>query len=134
MLPIPAFSGEVDLVESTEWRTRDEYAGQGMMTATIAMLNTQILSDRRVSGRKPLIYAECNFQSRSDRAGSGAGFEIPSREFAKQIIVQNVHVGDGYPSEEGKLGDFTYMYLPVGSIDQSYDPIQSDAMLSYLKT
>jgi len=129
-LSIPGSEGDLHLVENTEWRTRDEYAGRGLMTATLAMLNSRILSDFRHGGNGlPLIYAECNFQSRSDRAGAGAGLIVPSRERAPQIIVQNVLVNDGQDVPEGSLRDFTFMYMPRDVIESFYDPVQVDTML-----
>ncbi len=129
-LSIPGRDRDLHLVENTEWRTRDEYAGRGLMTSTLAMLNGRILSDFRRGGNGlPLIYAECNFQSRSDRAGGGAGFVIPDRQSAPQIIVQNVLVNDGQDVPEGSLRDFTFMYLPREVIESYYDPVQVDTML-----
>lgn len=137
-LPIPSAESRLDLVESTEWRTRDEYAGNGLITATVAALNAQILSDLQDNPNGlPLIYAECNFQSRSDRAGHGAGFRIPERTegySAPQILVQNVMVRDGQPVPEGRLRDFTFMYLPVESIQKHYNPTQVNSITQMIKT
>jgi hypothetical protein len=143
-LPIPAAEGRLNLVESTEWRTRDEYAGNGLMTATLAALNAQILSDFPDNHKDnhnnhhglPLIYAECNFQSRSDRAGHGAGFRIPERTVGysiPQILTQNVLVRDGQPVEEGRLRDFTFMYLPVEVIQNQYSPMQLSSITQIIK-
>ncbi|MBI3443370.1 GNAT family N-acetyltransferase [Candidatus Woesebacteria bacterium] len=136
-LSIPSANGTLDLVESTEWRTRDEHAGNGLMTATLGALNAQILSDLRDNpNRLPLIYAECNFQSRSDRAGHGAGFRIPeiiNGYAAPQILAQNVLVRDGQPVEEGKLRDFTFMYLPVEAIQKHYNPLQVNSITQMIK-
>lgn len=137
-LQIPASNGGLDLVESTEWRTRDNYAGNGLMTATLVALNAQILTDLQSNPNGlPLIYAECNFQSRSDRAGHGAGFHIPDRTNegypAPQILVQNVLVRDGQPVEEGKLRDFTFMYLPVEVIQTQYNPMQTKAIMQAVR-
>jgi hypothetical protein len=135
-LTIP-ISGQrsLDLVESTEWRTRDEYTGQSLMTANVAMLNAQILSDLQLSPNgTPLIFAECNFQSRSDRAGFGAGLRVPQRKNARpapQIIVQNVLVNDHQDVSEGKLRDFTAMYLPMVQIQGGYQPHQIEEMLQH---
>ncbi|MBU1000053.1 hypothetical protein KKE78_01475 [Patescibacteria group bacterium] len=130
LLSIPAAYGQLDLVESTEWRTRDGYTGNGFMTATVAVLNAQILSDlqRRRNNISPLIYAECNFQSRSDRVGHGAGFCIPERTNAPQILVQNALVRDGQLVEEGKLRDFTFMYLSIEAMHEHYDFMQTEAI------
>lgn len=128
-LTIPSAQGEVTLVESTEWRTRDEYSGQGLMTGTLSMLNAQVLSDLQTESNLPIIYAECNFQSRSDRAGHGAGFVIPGRELAPQIIKQNVRVGDGYTVPQTDLRDFTYMHLSAENIRNNYGRLSRDVML-----
>lgn len=135
-LTIPSAQGKLlDLVESTEWRTRDKYTGNGLMTATLAVLNAQILSDLQDSPKGlPLIYAECNFQSRSDRAGHGAGFRIPERTYAPQHLVQNVFVRDGQPISEDKLRDFTFMYLPVETIRNHYNPAQINSITQMLKS
>jgi len=122
-LTIPASGRNLELVESTEWRSRPGYSGKGSIAAVLAILNSQILESLP---QIPLIYAECNFQSRSDRAGRGAGFEIPRRDSqglpAPQILVQNVNVDDGQIVPEGKLRDFTFMYLPSEVINTYYHP------------
>jgi hypothetical protein len=57
--------------------------------------------------------------SRSDRAATGAGFVVPSREFGiPQVLVQNVAVNDGHQPQG--LRDFTFMYLPTSSIQKYY--------------
>lgn len=124
-LSIPSLNGNLNLIESTEWRTKDEYARNGFSTATIIALNAQILSDLKGDPNGiPLIYTECNFQSRSDRAGSGAGFRIPERIVAPQILVQNVLVHDDQQVGKDKLRDFTFMYLPSTIINNHYNPLQ----------
>jgi hypothetical protein len=139
-LTIPAPNGKtLDLVESTEWRTKDGYAGRHLMTATLDMLNAQILADLRDDGnsRIPLIYAECNFQSRSDRAGHGAGFRIPDRDIdgnrVPQILAQNVGVNDGNQNY-GPFRDFTFLYLPKDVITRYYNPEQVARMLNEIST
>lgn len=125
----------LDLVESTEWRVKDKYGGNGAMTMTLGALNAQILSDLKNSPNgTPLIFAECNFQSRADRAGKSAGFHIPERTVAPQILIQNVLVRDGVPVGEGNLRDFTFMYLPVETIQQHYSPLQLEAMKQAVKS
>lgn len=120
----PGAKEDINLVESTEWRTREDYSGYGLMTANLSMLNAQILRDMRNEDQQPVIYAECNFQSRSDRAGYGAGFVIPVRigenYQAPQILVQNVMVHDGQDIPDGKLRDFTFMYMPKHTLEQEY--------------
>ncbi|CAN5115885.1 hypothetical protein BH11PAT1_BH11PAT1_0260 [soil metagenome] len=137
-LELPGLLGPVTIVESTEWRTRDEYAGQGLMAATIAMLNTQILADLEYSGTQPLIIAECNFLSRSDRAGIKSGFRIPERDIkgmtVSQILEQNVLVSDGHVLPKGKLRDFTFMYVPNTVIEAHYSPDIQLSLLSCLKS
>lgn len=132
-LTIPASGGNLELVESTEWRTRQGHNGRGSLTAVLAALNSQILE---ALPQVPLIYAECNFQSRSDRAGRGAGFEIPRRDSqglpAPQILVQNVNVGDGQVVPEGKLRDSTFMYLPSEAIRTHYHREARRAIINLL--
>lgn len=133
-LGLPTACGQLDLVESTEWRTKDGYTGNGLMTATLAMLNAKILSDFQDNPNGlPLIYAECNFQSRSDRAGYGVGFRVPRRIHSSQILVQNVLVRDGQPVAEGRLRDFTFMYLPAEAIRNHYSPSQTQEMRQLIK-
>ncbi len=107
-LDLPGFSGNLTLIESTEWRSLED---KGLMPTTLRYLNQQIATDTADYSQPPLVYAECNFTSRSDRAGYRSGFRIPSRDYAAQILVQNVAVGDNI-LEKG-LRDFTFMYLPV---------------------
>lgn len=136
-LTIPSANGSLHLIESTEWKTRDEYSGKGLMTATLCALNAQILSNFQYNSNElPFIYAECNFQSRSDRAGYGAGFRIPERTniySAPQILIQNVSINDGQPVKT-KLRDFTFMYLPVEIIKTQYNPMQVEQIVEIIKT
>jgi hypothetical protein len=139
-LAIPKNNGILDLVETTEWRTRSGYEGQHLMTAAIDMLNAQVLFDLRDDGEStiPLIYAECNFASRSDRAGHGAGLVIPQRELDNQglipqVLFQNVGVGDGQDDLEDKLRDFTFMHLPLDRISVYYNRDQVEQMVKIYK-
>lgn len=134
-LQMPTSIGEIDIVESTEWRVRDGYGGQGLMTSVLVHLNAQILADFYRSQRPvPLVIAECNFQSRSDRAGYGAGFRIPVRgqglKPPAQILVQNVAVGDGQDWPADKLRDFSFMYLPIDQITSNYSQAQVTKILT----
>lgn len=125
-LSIPSRNGSLELVESTEWRTHEDYFGNGLMSGVVAALNANIVSDLRDLENPPLIYAECNFQSRSDRVGNAAGFAVPGRNtdgyYAPQILEQNVLVNDGCEIPEGKYRDFTFMHLPVTTIQSEYIP------------
>lgn len=138
-LSIPGANGRwLDLVESTEWNVERKHAGNGLMTATLDMLNAQILSDLGGnSNRMPLIFAECNFQSRADWAGQKAGLRIPERTVeghpAPQILAQNVLVRDGQQVEEDKLRDFTFMYLPKDVAERHYGPAQAGKMKSMIR-
>ncbi|MEK7581186.1 MAG: hypothetical protein AAB512_02780 [Patescibacteria group bacterium] len=113
-------SGYVDLIENTEWKTLEGYENQGFITATIAHLNSQVIRDLR--GKEFLIFAECNFMSRSDRAANGAGFVVPERRYDQnsfpQILCQNVEVNDGIDPKG--LRDFTFMHLPPENIEKYY--------------
>lgn len=110
LLDFPTRKGKLSVVESTEWRTHDEWSGKGLLTGALMFLHTQVIADRE----DPLLIAECNFMSRSDRAGFGAGFVVPQRDIAgrevPQILVQNVAVEDGHAPVG--LRDFTFMYIP----------------------
>ncbi|HUD44671.1 MAG TPA: hypothetical protein VMR41_03970 [Patescibacteria group bacterium] len=130
LLTIPTLTSELDLVESTEWRTLEGYGGNGVMTATVALLNAQVLKER-ASTDLPLIYAECNYSSRSDLAANGAYFTVPSRSAtdSPQILRQHVGVNDGY---EGRLRDFVIMHLPKEAINYAYNPFQVNKMLDLL--
>jgi hypothetical protein len=97
----------VPLVESTEWRTRDRFQGQGLMTGNLHVLHAQVLNDIE----SPVIYAETNFASRADRSGHGAGLVIPRRQFAPQVVKQNVEV-------DGVLTDFSFMSLHTSIMRQ----------------
>jgi len=125
-LSMPAADGHLDLVESTEWKTHEKYLRQGFMSATLSDLNLRIISDLHDSPNGiPLIYAECNYQSRSDLAGHSVGFAIPDRNStvqAPQILVQNVHIGDGQPLPDDSLRDFTFMYLSASIVSGWYNP------------
>jgi len=111
-------NGYLDVVESTEWRTREGFENRGLLTSAIAYLNAQIFYVLP----NPLVVAECNFQSRSDRPAHGAGFVIPRREVGEitvpQILVQNVSVKDGY--EPTGLRDFTFMYVSQNVRERLY--------------
>lgn len=115
LLGLPTGTGEcIPIVESTEWRTREGYKNQGLMTATTWLLHSQIVSDLSGLPRRPLIIAETNFSTRSDFVGNAVGMVIPARSIGEttipQILVQNVVVGDGIMPEG--LRDFTMMYIP----------------------
>ncbi len=137
-LIIPAISGQLDLIESTEWKTQTGYEGQGLQTAGVSYLIANVLTDLQNSlNDLPLIYAECNFQTRADRAGMGAGLRIPLRDqlvhSVPQILRQNVSVNDGLSQQHGNLRDFTFMYLPVGSIRRYYSNPQMSRIMELCK-
>lgn len=131
LLSRPEKNGKIDIIESTEWRVHPRYKGKGIMPATIAMLNAQILSDLQYSPNNgPLIYAECNFASRADRVGNAALFRVPDRKYASQILSQNVAVGDGL-NLGNSLRDFTFMYLGQPMIDAYYSSADRAAMVTH---
>ncbi len=134
-LPIPGQSGRVlDLVESTEWRADDGHANNGLMTGTLTMLKAQVLFDLKDSPNgTPLIFAECNFQSHSERVGQASGLRIPDRTSAPQILTQNVLVRDSHPVGDSRLRDFSFLYLPKDVIQAHYNPIQVAEMKSMIK-
>jgi hypothetical protein len=115
------------LVESSEWRRRDDLTEHGLMAATVSYLHAQVLRDLP----NPLIFAETNFRTNAHRVGFGAGMEVPKRTMfgmtVPQILVQNVEVGDGQ-SPVG-LRDFTMLYVPRLNIDRLYSPVLRQDML-----
>lgn len=110
-LDLPTCTGSIALIESTEWRTHPDRTGQGLMTRTLMDLNAQVIQD--LAGINPFIFAECNYQSRSDVAARRAGFEIPCRRLATQIVRQNVVVEDDTGLPLKTLRDFTLLTLPA---------------------
>ncbi len=120
-LTIPAADGkELDTIEVTELSVDPAYEGQGIMSANVAVLNAQILDDYE-NRNLPLIYAECNFQSRAERSAHRAVMRIPERMYAPQILQQNVGVGDRVPVES-PYRDFQFLYLPRDMINAHYTP------------
>jgi hypothetical protein len=108
-LDLPAGDDMLTLVESTEWKSRTDKEGQGLLAAAAATTHAQVLFD--LDGLKPFIYAECNYQTRADFAAHGIGMEIPRRSLSTapdflvpQSLMQNVFV-------EGERSDFTYWHL-----------------------
>lgn len=113
-------NGNITLVENTEWATRPNgYRGRGYMSMAVSSIGAQAL--RRLEGSPngpPVIYAECSFQSRSDRVAQRAGYRIPGLHIARQILPQHVTVNDGL--EPVGLRDFTFLTLPDASIRDLY--------------
>ena len=94
----------IHLVESTEWRSSpNRTRPAGSILPVLHNLHNQGLRDIPDA----LIVAECNYASRADRRGHQAGFVVPDRSFAPQILVQNVGVHDG--KNNWPLRDFTMM-------------------------
>ncbi len=117
-LTIPGRDGPVDLIESTEWRTRKAFSNFGLMTHTLQALNAQIFhSLSEGPSGPPVVYAECSYTTRADRAGHGAGFYIPERRYAAQIAIQNVTVDDGIHPPGWR--DFIVMRAPAPSANES---------------
>lgn len=114
LLRLPLGNDEyIPVVESTEWRTREGYEGQGFMAAGVSFLHAQVLWDLEELPRPPLIIAETNYRTRADWVGNAVGMRVPLRQvgetYIPQILQQNVAVGDGHTP--GGLRDFTMMYL-----------------------
>jgi len=132
-LTLPGNDGPIDLVESTEWATRKGHDGNGYTPTALAALNAQILGDLADSPNgRPLIFAECNFTNRADRTGSSVGMVIPSREYASQVLPQNVVVGDG--QQPHGYRDFNLMVLPLKSQQAYYSPGQIDHILGMINS
>lgn len=118
-LSLPGADGPIDLVESTEWRAAQGTNGQ--IGSALSVLHTSILRDLRTStGESPLIFAECNYQSRADRVGNSVGMTIPGRQYAPQVLASHVHIKDDTAFEG--LRDFNFMYLPERTIAERYVP------------
>lgn len=128
-LRLPTPHSDLLLVESTEWYMHEDYRGQRLMPAVIAALNAQAIRYYAGRGEQPLIHAECNFASRSDRAGHASGFRIPPRHYANQILSQHVTVDDGVLPKG--LRDFTFVYLPqaIFYAENGYDTEQTDRIM-----
>ncbi len=110
-IDLPGPTGEVTLIESTEWRS----LSRGLMPTVLRSLNRQLAVDSSGYSQLPIVYAECNYTSRSDKAGQRAGFKIPPRDRAPQILVQNVTVNDGMLASG--VRDFTFMHLPAINLE-----------------
>ncbi len=125
-LRIPVGDKHIDLIENTEWKTRIGFENQGFMTATLIDLNSQVIRDLDATGICSLIFAECNFATRSDRAAHGAGFVVPDRvllgSLVPQVLSQNVEV-------EGEMQDFTYMFLTKEAKERYYSAEQVEKVL-----
>lgn len=121
------------LVEATEWNTEEQHRGKGLGTAAVMATNAQVLAD--IYGRESflpfLVYAECNFLTRADFLGYGAGFEIPNRNIfsgrrTPQVLSANVEV-------DGTLSTFTFMSLTGNSITQYYQPDDTARMVDLIE-
>lgn len=127
LLRLPLGNGEyITVVESTEWRTREGFEGQGIMAAGVSFLHAQILRDLEELARPPLIIAETNYLTRADRVGNAVGMRVPLRHvgeiYIPQILQQNVAVGDGLIPDG--LRDFTMMYLAPEAREQLLEVTQ----------
>lgn len=131
-LNLPTPHGKLPLVENTEWYMQESHRGKGLMAGVLAALNAQIVRTFFARGEQPLVYAECNFTSRSDRAGYAAGFRIPPR-FANQTLMQHVAVNDGI--KPTGLRDFSFMYLPQAAFyeNSGYNARQIDQIMSTIE-
>jgi hypothetical protein len=97
------------LVESTEWFTAQAYRGYGLATHVLRRLNQRVAADCANSSIPTFLFAECNYSSRSDIAARRAGFIVPDRTAAPQILVNNVTVTN---NGEQALRNFTLAQLP----------------------
>lgn len=122
-LTLPGKDGKpVDLIETTEWVTAPKYQNNGYMPAALHYLNAQIIRDMRNKGIVPVIYAECNVQSKAYRAGMKSGLQMPDTSVASQILQQNVGIGDGLGNQPSGLRDFAFMYMSRDVMENVYDP------------
>lgn len=132
-LELPGPHNTITLVESTEWCTLPEFAGQGIMAATLAGLHAQIINARRnhndteVINGTEVIFAECNTTDSAPWVGHGSGLRVPRREFAPQILRQNVTVGDN--KIPAGLRDFVFMYMTGQTREEFYNPDETQRIL-----
>lgn len=110
-IDMPSKLGSITLIESTEWRS----VQRGLMPSVLRHLNQQIAPFRSSDGRPPVVYAETNFTSRSDRAGYKAGYRIPCRYYGRQVLEQHVTVNDGI--RPSGLREFSFMALPIETLE-----------------
>ncbi len=131
-LDFPIYNKNICIVESTEWKRSDSFHHKtGLMIATLGFLHANILQDLDGLDYPPLLIAETNVMSRSDREGRGAGLVLANTTFGNytipQYLVQNVEVRDGYLPEG--LRDFFMMYLPPENRDLLYNGDQREVIL-----
>lgn len=130
-------TGPIEMVESTEWLVRNapELRGQHLMSTNLAVLNALVATDQATGPHGvPLVFAECNFSTRSDLAGRAAGFRIAHRNAdglpAPQVIRQNVAVGDSINTgREDNLRDFNFTYICRGTYNNLYGNGRARAIL-----
>lgn len=115
-------NGPITFVENTEWSTRPNgFRGKGYMSMAVTAIGAQVLSALSNSPNGPaVLYAECNHASRSDRVALNAGYQIPDRTLARQILARHVTVNDGL--EPAGLRDFNIVTLPFVNASELYDP------------
>lgn len=120
------------LVESTEWRLKANHQKRNnpnshpnVMAAVLALINAQTLRDLG----DPIIFAERNTRSGAGWAGRSAGLEMPPQEAGvEQILRQNVDVNDGI-GIPGQYPDFAFLHLAPSTIQNFYQPEQTQAMI-----
>jgi hypothetical protein len=122
------------LIESTEWRTKDEYQGRGYGTAAVMATNVQVLADMEKRKELYLLHTEGNNRTRADRLGYGAGYRVPNRNIVDsqgfnvleghevpQVVAANVEV-------DGHMSTFAFMCLTEESI-RTYYPSEHIALM-----
>lgn len=114
-------NGPITFVENTEWSTRPNgFRRKGYMSMAVTAIGAQVVSELNDSPYGPaVLYAECNHASRSDRVALNAGYRIPDRSLARQILARHVTVNDGL--QPAGLRDFNLVTLPFVNASELYD-------------
>ncbi len=155
-----SFAG-IQYVESTEYGTLPSYQGQGLCTAAVVALNSQILDYYYrcgLSTKELLVNAEFNMTTRSDVVGRHAGLIVPAIEnttenTSLQVLRRNVAVLDGYDRNDvrwynldGQKALYAGAYsnphcfwrnfivgiLPQSAIQQFYNPDATQQMVAVI--
>ncbi|MGH7246275.1 MAG: hypothetical protein ACREGI_05095, partial [Candidatus Levyibacteriota bacterium] len=106
------------IIELTEWYTDEKHRKNGLMTAAVTHLASQVLYDYHElgSGITPFLFAVCNISTNAQNTGFAAGLTIQHEiegQYVGQVLRQNVTV-------DGQLQDFACMFLPDSSRNNMY--------------
>ncbi len=102
-LNIPTTTGQLALVEHTEWATHPDARGGGLGQQVVRDLSADVKRD--LAKVRHLLFAECNLTSGAHIVAARSGFSVPQVETLDgrvgQVLYQNVRVADGHPPEDG---------------------------------